>query len=99
MKKIYLIAALIGFSNLVIAQELPHEKQQQEGNQGLLPLPPHLDPNVFADLKVLTYDASSINELTVKQKELVYYLSQAALSGREIIYAQNYKHNILIKRT
>ena len=51
--------------------------------------PTHLDPNVFADLKVLTYDASSINGLTLKQKELVYYLSQAALSGREIIYAQN----------
>lgn len=99
MKKIYLIAALVGFCNLVNAQELPHEKQLLEGKEGQQMLPSHLDPNVFADLKVLTYDASSINDLTVKQKELVYYLSQAALSGREIIYAQNYKHNILIKRT
>ncbi|MEN8697130.1 MAG: dihydrofolate reductase [Bacteroidia bacterium] len=57
------------------------------------------DPNRFADLKILSYDASSINDLTTKQKELVYYLSQAALSGREITYAQNYKHNIQIKRT
>lgn len=57
------------------------------------------DPNRFADLKVMTYDASGIDQLTTKQKELVYYLSQAALSGREIIYAQNYKHNIQIKRT
>jgi dipeptidyl-peptidase-3 len=56
------------------------------------------DPNRFADLKILSYDASSINDLTAKQKELVYYLSQAALSGREITYAQNYKHNIQIKR-
>lgn len=60
---------------------------------------PNNDPNRFADLRVLTYDASSVNDLTVKQKELVYYLSQAALSGREIVFAQNYKHNILIKRT
>jgi len=57
------------------------------------------DPNRFADLKILSYDASSINDLTTQQKELVYYLSQAALSGREITYAQNYKHNIQIKRT
>jgi dipeptidyl-peptidase-3 len=57
------------------------------------------DPNRFADLRILTYDASGIEKLTTKQKELVYYLSQAALSGREIIYAQNYKHNIQIKRT
>ena len=56
------------------------------------------DSNRFADLRILTYDASGINNLTVKQKELVYYLSQAALSGREITYAQNYKHNIQIKR-
>ncbi len=57
------------------------------------------DPNRFADLKILNYDASGVEDLTTKQKELVYYLSQAALSGREIIYAQNYKHNIQIKRT
>ena len=57
------------------------------------------DSNRFADLKILSYDASSINDLTTQQKELVYYLSQAALSGREITYAQNYKHNIQIKRT
>lgn len=55
--------------------------------------------NRFADLRILPYDATGIESLTVKQKELVYYLSQAALSGREIIYAQNYKHNIQIKRT
>ena len=57
------------------------------------------DPNRFADLRILNYDASGVEALTTKQKELVYYLSQAALSGREIIYAQNYKHNIQIKRT
>ena len=56
------------------------------------------DSNRFADLRILTYDASGINDLSVKQEELVYYLSQAALSGREITYAQNYKHNIQIKR-
>lgn len=57
------------------------------------------DPNRFADLKILDYDVNGIENLTTQQKELVYYLSQAALSGREIIYAQNYKHNLQIKRS
>ena len=57
---------------------------------------PQIDSQI---LRILAYDASGINKLTTKQKELVYYLSQAALSGREIIYAQNYKHNLQIKRS
>ena len=53
----------------------------------------------FADLQVLRYQVPGLDKLTPKQKELVYYLSQAALSGRDIIYASNYKHNIQIRRT
>lgn len=53
----------------------------------------------FADLQVLRYQVPGFDKLTVKQKELVYYLSQAALSGRDIIYASNFKHNIQIRRT
>lgn len=53
----------------------------------------------FADLQVLRYQVQGMDRLTAKQKELVYYLSQAALSGRDIIYACNYKHNIQIRRT
>jgi len=57
------------------------------------------DVNRFADLEILDYTVNGIENLSPKQKELVYYLSQAALSGREIIYAQNYKHNLQIKRS
>lgn len=53
----------------------------------------------FADLQILRYQVPGLDKLTSKQKELVYYLSQAALSGRDIIYACNYKHNIQIRRT
>jgi len=53
----------------------------------------------FADLQVLRYQVPGFENLTTKQKALVYYLSQAALSGRDIIYACNYKHNIQIRRT
>ena len=53
----------------------------------------------FADIQVLRYQVPGLDQLTTKQKELVYYLSQAALSGRDVIYASNYKHNIQIRRT
>jgi dipeptidyl-peptidase-3 len=53
----------------------------------------------FADLQVLRFKAPGFEELTLKQKKLLYYLYQAALSGREMIYDQNYKHNLTIKRT
>jgi len=53
----------------------------------------------FADLQILRYQVPGFEELTPKQKELLYYLYQAALSGRDMIYDQNYKHNLLIRRT
>ncbi|MFQ5630542.1 MAG: dihydrofolate reductase, partial [bacterium] len=53
----------------------------------------------FADLRVLRYQAPGFDELSLQQKKLVYYLYQAALSGRDIIYDQNYKHNLLVRRT
>jgi len=53
----------------------------------------------FADLRIQRYYVPGFEELSVKQKELVYYLYQASLSGRDIIYDQNYKHNLYIRRT
>lgn len=53
----------------------------------------------FADLRIQRYYVPGFEDLTVKQKELVYYLYQAALSGRDIIYDQNFKHNLYIRRT
>ena len=53
----------------------------------------------FADLQVLRYQVPGFEALTPKQKELVYYLSEAALCGRDIFFDQNYKHNLTIRRT
>jgi len=53
----------------------------------------------FADAQVLRYQVAGWNTLTLKQKELVYYLYQAALSGRDMTYDQNYKHNLKVRRT
>lgn len=53
----------------------------------------------FADLQVLRYQVPGFEELTSKQKELAYYLCEAALSGRDIIYDQKSKHGILLRKT
>ncbi len=53
----------------------------------------------FADLQVLRYQVPGFESLTPKQKELVYYLSEAALCGRDIFFDQNYKHNLTIRKT
>lgn len=51
----------------------------------------------FADLRIIRYKIPGWDSLTVKQKELVYYLTQAGLAGRDIMYAQNYRHNLEIR--
>ena len=53
----------------------------------------------FADLRILRYKVPGFNELSLKEKKLVYYLYEAALSGRDIIYDHNYKYNLTIRRT
>ncbi|MFL2642870.1 MAG: dipeptidyl-peptidase 3 family protein [Flavobacteriaceae bacterium] len=51
----------------------------------------------FADLKVIRYQIPGWDELTLKEKKLVYYLTEAGLAGRDIMYDQNYRHNLEIR--
>ncbi len=53
----------------------------------------------FADLQILRYQAPGFEDLSPQQKELLYYLYEAALCGRDIIYDQKYKHNLAIRNT
>ena len=53
----------------------------------------------FADLEILRYKVPGFEELSLQQKELVYYLSEAAAYGRDILYDQNGKWNLAIRRT
>ncbi|MHB8054047.1 MAG: dipeptidyl-peptidase 3 family protein, partial [Candidatus Aminicenantales bacterium] len=53
----------------------------------------------FADLKILRYQVPGFEALTPAQKELVYDLSEAALCGRDIIFDENYKYNLTIRKT
>ncbi len=52
----------------------------------------------FADIEILKYDVPGWTDLTLKEKEYVYYLSQAGYAGRDISWDQNYKHNLKIRR-
>lgn len=53
----------------------------------------------FSDLRILRYQVPGFKELPVKQKELLYYLYEAALCGRDIMWDQNYKYNLIIRKT
>ena len=52
----------------------------------------------FADLQLLRYKVHGFEELPLQQKELVYYLSEAALQGRDILFDQNGKYNLVIRQ-
>ena len=52
----------------------------------------------FADLQILRYRVPGFEDLSLRQKELVYYLTEAALQGRDILYDQNGKYNLTIRR-
>lgn len=52
----------------------------------------------FADLQLLRYKVHGFENLSLKQKELIYYLSQAALQGRDILFDQNGKYNLVIRK-
>jgi dipeptidyl-peptidase-3 len=52
----------------------------------------------FADIQILRYEIKGFDMLSLSQKQLVYFLSQAGLSGRDIIYDQNNAYNLEIRR-
>lgn len=53
----------------------------------------------FADLEILRYQVPGFESLTLKQKQLLYHLSEAALIGRDILFDQNCRYNLPIRRT
>jgi len=52
----------------------------------------------FADIKVLRYQIHGFDALTLKEQKLVYYLTQAGLAGRDMMWDQNYRHNLTIRK-
>ena len=52
----------------------------------------------FADIKIMQFEVPGFEKLTLQHKRLLFNLSQAALCGRDILYDQNYKYNLLVRR-
>ena len=53
----------------------------------------------FADIEILRYQVPDFDSLTLQQKQYIYYLNEAALSGRDILYDQNCRYNLCVRRT
>ncbi|NND82993.1 MAG: dihydrofolate reductase [Gammaproteobacteria bacterium] len=78
-------------------------------DQALVPPPAQQDPapnddefvwspERFADVQIIRYQVPGFDELSLDQKKLVYFLVQAGLEGRDIMWDQNYRHNLSIRR-
>lgn len=52
----------------------------------------------FADIKILRYELTGFEDLSLRQQQYIYYLSEAALCGRDIIWDQNNRYNLKIRR-
>ena len=53
----------------------------------------------FADVQILRYEVTGFEDLSLQQKKLIYYLSQAAVEGRDILFDQNGRYNLVVRRT
>ena len=99
--KIKFISTVLIAASVVVACNQPQEKQAEAVNEES---EAHATEDFkytaeqFADLKVIRYQVPGFEDLDANKKELLYYLYEAALSGRDIIYDQNYRHNIQIRK-
>ncbi len=88
MKKIVLLSAM---AMTLMASSCSKTPQKAEADD----FPYVVDR--FADIEVLRYKVPDFDNLSVKQKALIYYLTQAALWGRDILWDQNNRYNLAIR--
>ena len=85
------IIMFLGIAGLLTACAPSEKKAQNEEFKYLV--------DEFADLKVMRYQIPNWDELTLQQKEYVYYLGEAAKCGRDILADQNFKYNLTVRKT
>ena len=97
--KIIILSIILGVIFLMVSNGkyvlFPCENENKNNNQDTF----KYQTEQFADLKIIRYKVPGFENLDLKQKKLIYYLSKASLSGRDIIFDQNYRHNLKIRRT
>ena len=98
MKQSLIIAA--AFSSLMFFSCGEKKTDETADNTEATAKTENFDYNVeqFGDIKVLRYQIPSWDNLTLKEQKLVYYLTQAGLEGRDIMWDQNYRHNLTIRK-
>lgn len=74
------------------------EDKKEEKTEAVQAKPFNYNVEEFADIKILRYQIPGWEKLTLKEQKLVYYLTQAGLAGRDIMWDQNYRHNLQIRR-
>ena len=97
IKKINLITLILSLIVFYSCNEQSQENSQ-EITKVVRQAPNDRQVDRFADVQVLRYDIKDFDQLSLDQKKLVYYLSEAGLSGRDIIYDQNNAFNLEIRR-
>ena len=101
MKINHLIYPLVVAASIIVGSCNQQAKKSESGNS--YPSKPvyklYDDENRFADIQIIRYEVPGFENLSLNQKLLVYYLSEAALCGRDIVYDQNNKHNLRLRKT
>jgi len=92
---VWLIALLLGSSSLSAQKPVPYQKPKSIRTEAT----DNNEVDRFADIQVLRYEVPGFAELSLQQKKLAYYLYEAALCGRDIIWDQKYRNNLLVRKT
>ncbi len=73
--------------------------EEKMPNQTTVMNTPNYIVDQFADVQILRYEVPGFEDLSLQEKKLIYFLSEASLKGRDILFDQNFKHNLLIRNT
>ena len=73
--------------------------QQPAATTAPVPMSGQVLLDTFADLQILRYELPGFDKLDLRQKTFIYYLSEAALAGRDIIYDQHCRYNLAVRKT
>jgi len=98
MKKTILIT-MTGLSMMFAGCGGGQKAPEKQAEADTVPADFKYEVDAFGDLEILRYYVPGFNNLTLEQKELVYYLSMAAVEGRDILFDQNNRYNLAIRRT
>ncbi len=102
MKSVAIFASIIAIATMSSCGNKNEKKDETNKDSAATAVVPDTftySVDKFADLRILRYKIPGFEQLTLKQKELLYYLSEAALAGKDIIWDQNYKFNLTVRKT